>query len=696
MLRIRPHQRVIVGALGHAPANANRLRHGERNAQSGDAGEFGTQAVDHLGDGDIAQAPRLGIDYQAAGCAAASAEVAVNTEVLDIFGYGDGGGGPTRKMLESGRRFASVDGLPRGTFGPAEPFFDRLQARLSGSPKLPHWVGELYLEYHRGTYTSQARTKRANRKSEILYHNAELFSVLAAVETGATYPQESLNAGWEKILLNQFHDIIPGSSIKEVYEDSARDYTEITRRGEAALAIALDAIAGQIDTRSDSVVLFNPTDTLRPAEVARVSIPAALGDVEFADENDAPLPAQQIGEYKGQRDYLVTVPDIGPLGYQTITVGKAGGPPEGSTVRAEPGLLENDFVRVTFDDAGEITSLIHKIASEDDSEIVEREVIAPGQTANALVLFEDKPLDYDAWDIDIYYQDKPYPVREIGTVDSITVIENGPVRAGIEIKRRFLKSSLTQRVYLYAHSPRVEFDTEADWQERQMLLKTAFPVTVSATRATYEIQFGSVERPTHANTSWDWARFEVCGHKWADLSEGDYGVSLLNDCKYGHDIRDNVLRLTLLKGAISPDPTADLGQHAFTYALLPHTGDWRAETVDEAYALNYPLLSRFVEAGTGACTLPTTYALATVDDQGLIIETVKKAEDSDAIVIRLYEAMNTRGAATLTLGFEIAEAFAVNMVEENPSSIDHTRNSITFEYRPFEIKTFLLKPRAGR
>ncbi len=350
-------------------------------------------------------------------------------------------------------------------------------------------------------------------------------------------------------------------------------------------------------------------------------------------------------------------------------------------------------MRVTLDEAGEIASLVHKIAPEDeDGEAVEREVIAQGQTGNALVLFEDKPLRYDAWDIDIYYQSKPYPLREIGTVESIRVVENGPVRAGIEITRRFLHSALTQRVSLYAHSPRVEFETEVDWQERQMLLKAAFPVAVNAARATYEIQFGSVERPTHGNTSWDWARFEVCGHKWADLSEGDYGVSLLNDCKYGHDIRDNVLRLTLLKGAVSPDPTADLGRHTFTYALLPHTGDWRAETVDEAYALNYPLLSRFTGAGRGG-TLPTSYAFATVNDQGLIIETVKKAEDGDGIILRLYEAMNTRGTATLTLGFEIAEAFTVNLIEEDPAPARHTRNTVTFDYRPFEIKTFLLRPR---
>ncbi|MES2465070.1 MAG: alpha-mannosidase [Armatimonadota bacterium] len=617
---------------------------------------------------------------------------AINDELLNLFGWGDGGGGPDRRMLEAGRRYQNLAGFPRTTFGPAEPFFDRLAERVAGNPLLPTWVGELYLEFHRGTYTSQARNKKANRKSEVLYRNAELFGAMAMLTSEYAYPQKSLSQGWEKILLNQFHDIIPGTSIPQVYEDSRKDYTEITRIGSAALNSALDTVAGQVRTKSRAVVVFNPTDTLRPSDIARINVPESVGEnIEFADENGAPLVAQKVG----QGEYLALVPEVGPLGYQTLTVGRAGGPPEISSVHAHERVLENDYVRVTFDDNGEIMSLIHKVYEDADdgeeSAITEREVITPGQTGNALVLFEDKPLRYDAWDIDIYYQSKPYPLRDIGTVESIAVIEQGPVRAGIEIVRTFLQSRITQHVYLYAHSPRVEFETDVDWHERQMLLKTAFPVAVNANRATYEIQFGSVERPTHWNTSWDWARFEVCAHKWADLSEGDYGVSLLNDCKYGYDIRDNVMRLTLLKGAVSPDPNADVGHHTFTYALLPHTGDWRSETVDEAHALNYPLLTRFIPANPKG-RLEKDYAFATVNDQGLIIDTIKKAEDSDDIVLRLYEAFNTRGTATLTLGFPLAEAYTVNLVEEDPQPIDHDGASITFNYRPFEIKTFLLKP----
>jgi alpha-mannosidase len=622
----------------------------------------------------------------------------INPEALSLFGWGDGGGGPDRQMLEAGRRFADLAGFPRATFGPAEPYFDRLAARVKDDPRLPFWVGELYLETHRGTYTSQAGAKRANRDSEALLRNAELFSVLAEVLGGTGYPAESLRSAWERVLLNQFHDILPGTAIAQVYADAMADYADCALLAGGALATALDAVAAGVRTRRASVAVFNPTDTLRPGgDVVHVALPEAMcgGNVEFADLDDAPLVSQRTGE----RDFLVLVPDVGPIGYQTLTVGRAGGAPEGSSVSAHlvpPGdgaILENELVRVTIDAAGEILSFVHKLYDEDDDQAPprEREVIAAGKRGNALVLFEDKPLKYDAWDIDVNFEDKPYAVRDVGTVERITVVENGPVRAGIEIVRSFLHSRMTQRITLYAHTARVEFHTFMDWQERQMLLKVAFPVAINADRATYEIQFGAIERPTHRNTSWDAARFEVCAHRWVDLTEGDYGVSLLNDCKYGHDVHDNVLRLTLLKGAVAPDPEADCGRHAFTYALLPHTGDWRSETVDEAVALNQPLIGRYVAANPRG-KLPPSYALATVNDQGLLIDTIKRAEDSDAIVIRLHEAFNTRGTATLTVGFPIREAFTVNLVEEERQPVAHEGRSIAFEYRPYEIKTFLVVP----
>ncbi len=631
---------------------------------------------------------------------------AVNDELIDLFGYGDGGGGPTRAMLETGKRLANVAGVPKSTFGKAEPFFDRLHARVKNNPLTPKWVGELYLENHRGTLTSQGRIKRANRVGENLLRGAELFGSLASILAGEIYNQAALNTAWEKLLLNQFHDIFPGTCVPEAIAQAMVDYETVHDAARSVLDAALDMIAARVQSKQNAVVVFNPTDTLRPAAAVQVSVPASVtavkGGIEFSDESGAPLPHQRVGAVgKGGANapvsYLVAMPEVGAMGYQTLSVGRAGGPPETSNLRAEPRLLENDYVRVQFDDAGEIVSLVHKIYDDEDEEsVTEREAVAPGQTLNALVVYEDKPYAYDGWNVEIFAYDKPYPLRDIGTIESIAVLETGPVRAALQIKRKFLASTLTQTIYLYSHSPRLEFHTVVDWQERQMLLKAVFPADVQSTRATYDIQFGCVERPSHRNTSWDVARFEVCGHKWADVSEGDWGLSVLSDSKYGWDCHDNVLRLSLLRAGTHPDPHSDRGENVFSYALLPHTGDWRTETVDEAHAFNFPLLSRYAPANTKG-DLPATFALASVDDQGIIIETVKQAESGDGFIVRLYETFNTRGRATLTLGFPVAEAFAVNLVEEKPEPItfEPTENdgaAIAFDFRPFEIKTFLVKP----
>jgi alpha-mannosidase len=623
----------------------------------------------------------------------------INGELLTLFGHGDGGGGPTREMLEIGRRLADVPGVPRCRFGKAEEFFARLAERVTTNPHLPRWVGELYLENHRGTLTSQGNIKAGNKRNEVLYRNAELFAAMAKVTVRAAYPAESLAQGWQKLLLNQFHDILPGTCIPPAVADALSDYEAIRETGEAALKTALDTIAAAVRTPENAVLVFNPTDTLRPADVVSVAIPneaVRKGAVEFFDADGEPLISQLLGASGDVRNYLLLVPELSPIGWQIVGVGKAGGAAEASTlyVSLNPLVLENELVRVEFDEAGEIVSFVHRYVEDDDDpeNLTEREVIAPGQTANALIAYEDKPFAYDCWNIDPYYEDKPYPLRDSGTVESVRILEKGPVRAGVEIRRKFRSSTLIQRVYLYAHSPRLEFQNEVDWQERQTLLKVAFPVAVHTARATFDIQFGNIERPTHRNTTWDAAKFEVCGHKWADLSEGDYGVSVLSECKYGWDVHDNVLRLTLLKSGTHPDPNADKGTHTFAYALLPHTGDYRSETVDEAYAFHYPLMARYLPANPKG-ELPPDYAFVTVDDQGLVIETVKEAEDGDGIVIRLYEAFNTRGTATLTLGFDITEAFAVNLVEQNPEPLPVEDRTIRFPFRPFEIKTFLLKPR---
>lgn len=605
---------------------------------------------------------------------------ALSREIGHAVGHGDGGGGVTRRMLEVARRLKSLPVLGECQFGRADAFFDRL-------PKtgLPLWSGELYLENHRGTYTSQGRIKKGNRDAERVLRGAELFAALAQVQCGAPYPKAALDTLWESLLLNQFHDILPGTCIRPAAAQAEQELAAVVEGARALQEAALTTLTQSIATPQDSVIVFNPTDTLRPSDALTVRLPGDVvrkGRVLFSDASGEPLTSQFVRMVGTEREYLVLLPEVGALGYQTLTVGRTDAPADDSTVWAEGNVLENDLVRVTLDAHGELASLLYKT---DDGE---REALT--STAR-LVAYEDKPFAYEAWNIDATYRDKPSPLADEAEVVRFTVTENGPVRASIVVERRFRSSTITQRISLWAHSARVELATELDWHEHQTLLKAHVPAQVLASRATYEIAFGAVERPTHTNTSWDAAKFEVCGHKWADLSEGDFGVSLLSDSKYGYDARENVLSLTLLKSGIYPDPEADQGHHHFTYALLPHEGDWRNETVDEAHALCYPLLARFTPKNPKAL-LPSAFEFVSVDDQGIVIETIKQAEDDDnALVIRLYEALQTRGTATLTFGFAVAEAYETNSVEQNPVAVPVEDNTLPFDYRPFEIKTFVVR-----
>ena len=316
-----------------------------------------------------------------------------------------------------------------------------------------------------------------------------------------------------------------------------------------------------------------------------------------------------------------------------------------------------------------------------------REVVPPGQRANVLLAFEDKPLRFDAWDIDIYYQQKG---REVDHLVEAVVEEAGPERGALRLVWRFEDSTITQRMMVYGRDARVDFVTYVDWQQSQVLLKVGFPVEIHSTRATYDIQFGNVERPTHWNTSWDWARFETCGHKWADLSEGGYGVSLLNDCKYGYDVKDHVLRLTLIKSAIAPDPRADRGEHVFTYSLYPHAGDWyEGGTAAQGYRLNNPLIAQREPAHPG--TLPGSLSLVSCAAPHVMVETVKQAEAGEGLVVRVYEFGNRRGPASLVFGRPIVAAAEVNLVEEAPHPVAATANQLDFTILPYEIKTFRIR-----
>jgi len=595
----------------------------------------------------------------------------INEETMMLYGYGDGGGGPTKEMLEQARRLQyGIPGLPRLQLGSHSSFLDRLYDRVINNKELPRWVGELYLEYHRGTYTSMARNKRYNRKCEFLYQYAELLSVMSMLMEHS-YPEAELKRGWKTILLNQFHDIIPGSSIKEVYDESHRQYEEILQSGNSILKAAADKITAALDLKQKSIVVFNNLSYNRD-DIVELDISEAA-DIKGVSDLEGNTGDIQLVE--GGRKLLFFAKGVPSKGYRAYGLSDRSKEPAVCCSYADR-VYENKFFRLVFDEDFNIISLYDRQSR--------REVIGDGERANVLQAFEDRPMNWENWDIDIYYKRKLWEVNELISAE---LTEQGPVRSCLRLERSFCDSRIVQYIYMYKDIPRIDFKTQVDWKEKNILLKAAFPVAVNANRATYEIQYGNVERETHSNTSWDMAKFEVCGHKWADLSEGAYGVSLLNDCKYGYDIKDGIMRLTLLKSGTYPNPEADLGRHEFTYSIYPHRGTWReSETVPMAYSLNAPMHAVLEEAHTGV--LGSTYSLLSLDRDNCIVEAVKKAEDDEGVIIRLYEYKNMREQVQMTFGREIDSCYECDLLEDNEKSMPLHGGSMSFELLPYEIKTF--------
>ena len=608
---------------------------------------------------------------------------------LMSYGYGDGGGGPTREMLENMSELTAFPGIPRVQPGRVDDFFRQLDAE-SGE-RLPVWNGELYLEMHRGTYTSQSRNKRANRKSEFLLHDAEFSAALAALlDPEYVYPHDRLRRAWELVCLNQFHDIIPGSSISEVYEESLAQYEEVAAAGEEVRDGALEVIAERMGAQR---LLVNPSGfprrdlvfwpsrhdapPLQRGDGAVIATQPVEGGLLLDAGQLPPYSVTPLLEAAGLEVRGLEAPEKEKAPPASVPSSPTGGA-RALTVKASPTLLENALLRVELDDAGHITRIYDRRA--------QREVLPPSALANELQIFEDRPLNWDAWDIDIFYDDRYWTAE----VESVRVVEEGPLRAALELRGTILHSPFVQRISLSHNSACLRFDTTVDWRERHILLKAAFPIDVLSPTATYEIQWGNVERPTHRNTSWDWARFETAAQKWVDLSEGGYGVSLLNDCKYGHDIHDNVLRITLLRSPTHPDPEADQGEHRFSYALLPHGGRVDEETIGAAYALNDPAFVFAAKDGEGTTTADLPLSLLAVDQPNVVVETVKQAEDGNGIIVRLYEALRHRGPVTLRCAFPLESAFLTNLLEEPERPLPVEGNSVQLTLRPYQIATLRL------
>lgn len=584
----------------------------------------------------------------------------INNDILVCYGYGDGGGGPTREMLEvSNRMDKGVKGIPMVRQEGSLTYFRELEERVKDNRRLETWEGELYFEYHRGTYTSMARNKRGNRKSELALMDLELLGVIAS--DLASYPAEETTRLWrDVVLLNQFHDILPGSSIAEVYEVTKKEYEALASETAALIAQRLSLLAGE----GDGITVFNTLGFERNDVVN-------LGNVDVkavADETGKVYPVQKTAD--GALVYLKNLP---AKGYKTLAVADAAA--ESAFQRKDQYHLETPFYSIVLDENGHFTSIFDKEN--------EREVLKAGQVGNMLRLYEDKPIYFDNWDIDMYYTEKSWPVNDL--ID-MKWTEDGAVRTTLELSWKCNKSTIVQKIHFYADTRRIDFETVADWKEHQHLLKAEFPVDIHSDEATFEIQFGNVTRKVHTNTSWEKARFESCAHKWMDFSEGNYGVSLLNDCKYGHSVYNGTIGLTLIKCGVEPNPNADVEMHYFTYALYPHAETWKkAGTVQEAYKLNQPAYAQ--EGGKAG----TCFSYASVDQKNVMLETVKQAESGEGTILRLYEFENARTKTTITLPKGAGKVYETNLMEQIEQELPVVDGKVTITIKPFEIKTILVK-----
>src|SRR5215210_7480959 len=548
-------------------------------------------------------------------------------ESLFSFGWGDGGGGPSEQMLENYARMKSFPAMPRLRMAHVNEFFESLPRE-----GLPRWTGELYLELHRGTLTTQARVKKLNREAEHRLLEAEAIATLAALH-GGDYLREELEAAWKTLLLNQFHDILPGTSIGEVYEVTHKELADVVRIARKLRDRALSPPPEAKPALLVANVSLNP----RPLSVL---LDAESGPEGVADSDGRPLPTQvtEGGEL------LVHAPDLSVpgLGWRTLTARHESAPTrrEGQDVGAEVAggraVLDNGLLRVEVGEDGTLHGVYDREAG--------REVLAA--RANQLWAYTDKPRNWKAWDVDEGYEQEG---EEISSVERIEVTESGPLRASVRVIRSWRGSIIAQTYRLLSGSRRLDVESYVDWRERRVLLRTLFPLTIRSHETTSETMFGALRRPTHHNTPWDATRFEVSAHRFCDISEPGYGVALLNDGKYGHSAKGNVVGISLLRSPLYPDPFADEGEHRFTYSLFTHQGDWTA-----------------AEVARGS---------------------LKLAEDGDSVILRLYEPHGARGECTLRFGRPVERVERVNLLEEAEGAVEVHRGVVRLRVRPFEVVT---------
>ena len=622
-------------------------------------------------------------------------------DMMYLYGVGDHGGGPTRQDLDTALRWQKGDLVyPKINFSTAAQYFADLEKNKS-ELNIPTWDGELYFQYHRGVQTTQSEEKRGNRQNEELVLNAEK---VASINTlfGVAWPQGNFDTAWKGILFNQFHDILPGSGIHINYVDAARKYAMASQIDSDIIHAGLADLASRVQSDGVSVLVFNPLSWPRTGEVeVEVQFPTAVERVEAVGPDGKSMPVRVLSHdpLTNRVALSLLARNIPATGYKLVKLipvkpeSRLLGtlvPPGLLTTSAE--FLQNEFIRLKVDPkTGCITSLFDKRSKIEALALPVQSEGSPAASpdglpcGNLLQAFVDKPKRWDAWNIDADFVKQHWDLMQ---ADEVKLAENTPLRAVIRVKHHFQKSTFVQDITMYPGVPRVDVHMQADWHEQHILLKVAFPVSARSDKATFEIPYGSVERPTTRNTPAEQAQFEVPALRWADISDAIHGFSLLNDSKYGYDAKDNVLRLSLLRSPTWPDPETDQGQHEFTYSLYPHGGTWReAMTVHQGYELNYPLMTQTTTKHPGM--MMPQHSFFSTEQDNVIITAIKKAADDDALIVRFYEWAGKKGDVVLRLPWAAAQAWETNLMEVTPVplQLDSTGNAVTVPTNPYEIKT---------
>ncbi len=572
---------------------------------------------------------------------------------MSMYGYGDGGGGPTREMLERGRRLRNFPGMPATEIGHVDDFFMTYHGH---EDELPVWNGEMYYENHRGTFTSQAFVKKNNRKGEYLLTRNEMLSVFAKELLSEKYPKDEIEENWQTLMTNQFHDILPGSSIHEVFADCKKTYADLMSKGNSLRDSKFNSLNGLVNCDENTVTVWNLSSAENSDEVVIDNVPDGY----------------IVEGYKcvNKDGKLIFKPQIAPMSVKTFKLVKS----EIVSLNDNDILtLESDKLLVKLDKCGQLISVYDKVNKRESL----------NGKGNIISVSLDKCIHETAWNLELNYRKKMWILDK---AESIDVIESNELRKVIRVIKKFNKSTITQDYILYKDSDSIIFDTTVDWHESDKVLKAGFELSVIDTDATYDIAHGAYKRPTHWNTAYDLTRFEVAAHKWADLSEGGYGCSLINDCKYGYDIHDSHLRLTLMRAPTCPDPIGDHGINTFRYEFHPHKNDWRTDTVQKAISFNIPSVGFYNKEAV--CGAFDEKQFVKISNKNVSLEALKEAQDGNGYIIRVVEDEQIRGECSIKLGFDFSKVIETNMIEEDKAEIPCSDNEFTFFIKPFEVKTF--------